>query len=106
MTKKHKMFKFTLFTLAGSFFTTLVLAGLIPSHLRQAGNCADVTTIFARGTTKIPDIGTVVGPYLSPIKKAMTLDFQGVDYPANVAGFLQVKPLDPNHHHWLLQPLI
>ncbi|KAH8834047.1 cutinase [Flagelloscypha sp. PMI_526] len=71
------MFKFTLFTLAGSFFTTLVLAGPIPLHLRQAGNCADVTTIFARGTTEIPDIGTV------------TLDFQGVDYPANVAGFLQ-----------------
>lgn len=54
--------------------------------------CADVTVIFARGTTELPLIGTIVGP---PLEAALisalgpkTLNFVGVDYAASIAGFL------------------
>ena len=54
--------------------------------------CADVTVIFARGTTELPPIGTIVGP---PLEAALisalgpkTLNFVGVDYAASIAGFL------------------
>jgi len=58
---------------------------------RQA--CADVIVFFARGTTEPAPIGTVVGP---PLEAALTalldgrsLSFQGVDYPADIPGFLE-----------------
>ena len=58
----------------------------------KSGDCAPVTVIFARGTTEPGNIGTIVGP---PLERAMqaalgngNVAFQGVDYPANVAGFL------------------
>ncbi|KAH8801988.1 cutinase [Flagelloscypha sp. PMI_526] len=57
---------------------------------RQATDCADVVTIFARGTTEPGTIGITVGPALRRELQATlgtkTLSFQGVDYPANVAG--------------------
>ncbi|KAE9402668.1 cutinase, partial [Gymnopus androsaceus JB14] len=47
--------------------------------------------IFARGTTEPAPIGTLVGP---PLEAALTaaldgksLSFQGVNYPASIAGF-------------------
>jgi hypothetical protein len=59
----------------------------------ENGDCAPVTVIFARGTTEPGNIGTVVGPPLErALQSALGADnvaFQGVDYPANVAGFLQ-----------------
>ncbi|KAJ6458663.1 cutinase, partial [Mycena vitilis] len=48
--------------------------------------------IFARGTTEPAPIGVVAGPPLqTALKTALggkSLSFQGVDYPASVAGFL------------------
>ena len=59
----------------------------------ENGKCAPVTVIFARGTTEGGNIGTVVGPPLQcALQSALgagNVAFQGVDYPANVAGFLQ-----------------
>lgn len=60
--------------------------------------CADVTVIFARGTTEAAPIGSVVGPpFQSALQAALgskSLSFQGVDYPASIAGFLEGG--DPN----------
>ncbi|EEB88713.1 hypothetical protein MPER_13282, partial [Moniliophthora perniciosa FA553] len=48
--------------------------------------------IFARGTTEIPPIGTLVGPpfedELASQLGEKTLSFQGVDYAADIAGYL------------------
>ncbi|CAK5262526.1 unnamed protein product [Mycena citricolor] len=67
--------------------------GAPTAHRRQAA-CADVMVVFARGTTEVAPIGSVVGP---PLQSALTsalgaagksLSFAGVNYPANVQGFL------------------
>ncbi|KAF4307203.1 putative cutinase protein [Botryosphaeria dothidea] len=60
---------------------------------RQAGaDCKAMVVIFARGTTEPPPIGLIAGPPLQDALEAQmgagNVDFQGVDYPANVAGFL------------------
>jgi hypothetical protein len=56
------------------------------------GDCAAVSVIFARGTTEPGNIGTIVGPpFLDNLQQVLGEDnvaFQGVDYAANVAGFL------------------
>lgn len=56
------------------------------------GKCAPVTLIFARGTTEPGNIGIIVGPPLeSALQSTLGADnviFQGVDYPADVQGFL------------------
>lgn len=56
------------------------------------GVCAAVSVIFARGTTEPGNIGTVVGQPLSDnldeVLGADNVAFQGVDYAADVAGFL------------------
>lgn len=71
------------------FLAFVTIAAATPS-LRAP--CADVTVIFARGTTEPPPIGTIVGP---PLEVALisalgskTLNFVGVDYAASIAGFL------------------
>ncbi|KAF5392780.1 hypothetical protein D9757_001019 [Collybiopsis confluens] len=77
------------------FFVTFALAlsavSVATPEKRQA--CADVIVIFARGTTESAPIGTLVGPPLqSALQSALgsqTLSFQGVDYPASIAGFLE-----------------
>ncbi|KAF5330603.1 hypothetical protein D9619_005197 [Psilocybe cf. subviscida] len=65
--------------------------GLAPLPLERRA-CADVVVHFARGTTEAGTLGTVVGP---PFRTALgialgsrSLSFEGVDYPAIVAGFL------------------
>jgi len=54
--------------------------------------CPDIQVYFARGTTEIPTLGTVVGP---PFAAALNIaaigkrvSFDGVPYPATVAGYL------------------
>ncbi|KIK61370.1 carbohydrate esterase family 5 protein [Collybiopsis luxurians FD-317 M1] len=58
---------------------------------RQA--CADVIVVYARGTTEPAPIGTTVGPALQASLLAVlggkSLSFQGVDYPADIPGFLE-----------------
>ncbi|ROV86824.1 hypothetical protein VSDG_10152 [Cytospora chrysosperma] len=54
--------------------------------------CKNVTLIFARGTTELGNMGSVVGPSLSTdVKKALNdnVAVQGVDYAANVAGIAE-----------------
>ncbi|KAL0570679.1 hypothetical protein V5O48_011286 [Marasmius crinis-equi] len=78
-------------------FTTFAL--LVPAFAAPAGEledrqvrCADVMVFFARGTTEIAPIGSTVGPALRTALLAAlggrSLSFTGVDYPADIAGFL------------------
>lgn len=54
--------------------------------------CADMTLIFARGTTEPGNMGGLVGPQLAnEIQKAIpgrTLNIQGVEYAADIPGYL------------------
>ncbi|KAF5870952.1 putative cutinase precursor protein [Botrytis fragariae] len=64
-----------------------------PTGSIEARACSDVTVIFARGTTETGTLGTVVGPpFLSALKSALgssSVTMNGVDYPADVPGFLE-----------------
>ncbi|KAF5323812.1 hypothetical protein D9619_012986 [Psilocybe cf. subviscida] len=75
-----------------AFLLTLALTAVAAPSLRAAQVCTDVTVIFARGTTEVAPIGTIVGPPLLAALQAdlvgRSLAFIGVDYPANIAGFL------------------
>jgi cutinase len=54
--------------------------------------CKNVTLIFARGTTELGNMGSVVGPSLSSdLKTALSnnVAVQGVDYAADVAGIAE-----------------
>lgn len=80
---------------------TLRAASAVPVERRQSsstrndlvnGACAEVTVIFARGTTEAGNVGSIAGP---PFFKALEdelsdpqVAIQGVDYPADVPGFL------------------
>lgn len=85
--------------------TTLLLTALLPLLTsatpvakRQTtsgddlvnGDCGNLVYIFARGTTEVGNLGTVIGPGLGRQLGSQFGDVavQGVDYPANVAGFL------------------
>ncbi|KAK8231948.1 cutinase [Phyllosticta capitalensis] len=56
------------------------------------GKCASIMVVFARGTTEVAPLGTIVGPPLEDALMAMAgkkdVKVMGVDYPADVAGFL------------------
>lgn len=58
------------------------------NDLTDGSACQAITVIFARGTTETGNIGAVVGPALKSALGTGTA-FQGVTYPADVAGFLQ-----------------
>lgn len=58
----------------------------------QGGDCAENMIIFARGTTEAGNVGSVAGP---PFFQAMAAQLgagnllvQGVEYPADIPGFL------------------
>lgn len=55
--------------------------------------CAEFTVIFARGTTESGNVGTSTGPpFFASLKKvvgAENVAVQGVDYPADIPGFLE-----------------
>ncbi|KAJ7599420.1 cutinase [Mycena floridula] len=69
-----------------------LLATAAPIVVEQRAACSDVMVFFARGTTEPAPIGTVVGPPLqAALKTALkgkSLAFTGVDYPADIPGFL------------------
>ena len=58
-----------------------------------AGGCKAMTVVFARGTTEPGTLGTIAGPpFISALGDAVggadKVDAQGVDYPADIPGFL------------------
>jgi len=63
----------------------------IENELLDGSPCKALTLIFARGTTELGNMGSVVGP---PFATALVADIgvsnvavQGVTYPASIAGF-------------------
>jgi hypothetical protein len=61
--------------------------------LARNASCADVTVVFARGTTEPGNVGLFAGPpffdALSEQLGSKSLAVQGVEYPATFAGFNQ-----------------
>jgi cutinase len=59
----------------------------------SGGACSDLILLFARGTTEPGNVGALVGPPLfeavrNYLPASVSLAVQGVDYPADVQGFL------------------
>ena len=57
------------------------------NDLTNGSPCKAATVIFARGTTESGNVGSIAGP---PLFNALGSAFavQGVDYPADIPGFL------------------
>jgi hypothetical protein len=60
--------------------------------LTDGEGCKAMTVIFARGTTETGNVGTLTGPpfftAIAQIVGASNIAVQGVDYPADISGFL------------------
>ena len=108
-----------LFALAGTACSSPLskrqsFAGDTQNGLKNGG-CKPVTVIFARGTTESGNVGTLTGPpffqALAQQVGANNLAVQGVDYPANVAGFLAGGDADGSklmyeHPGWLTRTAV
>ncbi|KAF6760329.1 cutinase [Ephemerocybe angulata] len=83
----------TLVTLALSALTVVATptSGLVEVGAR-AYYCPDVQVYFARGTTEVPTLGTVIGPGFSAALSLQlvgkSVEFTGISYPALVSGYL------------------
>ncbi|KAG0153150.1 hypothetical protein PDIDSM_5000 [Penicillium digitatum] len=65
------------------------MGSITENGVTQNSGCKEYTFIFARGTTELGNMGSVVGPPLAQQLNSLTGDkvtVQGVDYPADVAG--------------------
>ncbi|KAJ7085437.1 cutinase-domain-containing protein [Mycena belliarum] len=84
--------------LLGTIGDLLGLGGSHSSSGTFAGPCSDVIVIFARGTGEPEPIGDRVGPQLEAALRSVlgnrTLSFTGVDYPAQVPGYLESGNLE------------
>jgi hypothetical protein len=87
------------FELLPTFLLPLVAFSAPVLESRQTGDtrndvlnkvCAPVTVVFARGTTETGNVGTLTGPpFFTALQSAVgQIAVQGVDYPADIPGFL------------------
>ncbi|KNG49292.1 carbohydrate esterase family 5 protein [Stemphylium lycopersici] len=75
---------------------TAAMAALTSStqnDVTNGGGCKAMTVLFARGTTELGNMGSIAGPpFVSAVGKMMggaaNVAVQGVQYPADVPGFL------------------
>lgn len=62
------------------------------NDVTNGGACKAMTILFARGTTEVGNMGTIAGPpFVSAVGQMMgagNVAVQGIEYPANVPGFL------------------
>jgi cutinase len=76
-----------------------LITSLVPRDLSSQtqndvnnGECKPVTVLFARGTTEQGNMGSLTGPpFVQAVGQAMganNVAVQGIDYPADVPGFL------------------
>ncbi|OHF03114.1 cutinase [Colletotrichum orchidophilum] len=73
--------------------TTVLFAALAaasPVEIRQASGCKAFTVLFARGTTEMGTLGSVVGPGLQKAVASSVPDsvFEGTTYPADMGGIM------------------
>lgn len=59
----------------------------------ELSECKPVTVIFARGTIELGNVGSITGPpFFNALDVAIGADkvaVQGVDYPADIVGYLE-----------------
>ena len=59
----------------------------------ELGECKPVTIIYARGTIELGNVGSITGPpfynALDELNGADNVAVQGVNYPANILGYLE-----------------
>ena len=59
----------------------------------ELGECKPVVVIFARGTIELGNVGSITGPpffnALDVVLGAENVGVQGVDYPADILGYLE-----------------
>lgn len=91
-----------MFSLTSGVLVALVATGAVAGRIQRRqfggttqngldGACAGTTVIFARGTTEGGNVGSLAGPpFFNALSDMVNGDLavQGVEYPANVAGFL------------------
>jgi len=79
-------------------FLLALLGGIATAlALPTSTQCKDVHVFFARGTTEIPPLGSRIGPQflevlssmLSSTHPSLSLSFVGIDYPADLIGYLE-----------------
>lgn len=69
---------------------------------QHSGSCKKLTFIFARGTTEIGNMGTVVGPEVASELATLTgnqVTVQGVNYPADWEVRSLFPLLFPPHYY-------
>lgn len=91
-----------------TFLTSVLLASLtnalpVPTDLEErqsisatrndlSGACKPITIIFARGTAELGNVGSIAGPpffnSLGAIVGFDNIAVQGVNYPADIPGYL------------------
>lgn len=63
------------------------------STRNELNKCKPVTVIFARGTLELGNVGSITGPpFFNALEDAIGVDnlaVQGVEYPANIQGYLK-----------------
>ncbi|KAI8936092.1 hypothetical protein NX059_007591 [Plenodomus lindquistii] len=69
------------------------LSSTTQNDITDGGACKAMTILFARGTTEAGNMGTIAGPpFVSAVGDLMggaaNVAVQGIEYPADVAGFL------------------
>lgn len=70
-----------------------IVGGVNQTDLETGKPCAQMTIIFARGTTEPGNMGVFAGPQLvEAVKNAMpagtSINVQGVEYAASIQGYL------------------
>ena len=71
------------------------LSGDTENQFTAANTCNGITVLFARGTTESGNVGTLTGPpFFQALASAAPggadgLTVQGVDYAADIPGFLE-----------------
>jgi len=65
----------------------------ISDTMNQLAECAPITIIFARGTLELGNVGELAGPpffnALDDLVGTQNVAVQGVDYPADILGYLE-----------------
>lgn len=74
-----------------SFLQSRALGDMTQNDVKN-GECKPTTILFARGTTEQGNMGTLTGPpFVQAVGQAVGADnvaVQGIDYPADIPGFL------------------
>lgn len=76
-------------------------ASITENGVTQNAGCQELTFIFARGTSEMGNMGSVVGPPVAKQLASLTgnkVTVQGVDYPADAAVCYPLPSASPSHN--------